>query len=254
LEILLYIIAFIYGIIVGSFLNVVGLRVPLGQSIVKPRSHCTSCKRTLSAFDLIPVLSYLFFKGKCRTCSEKVSAIYPTIELATGGLFAFALYKIGFTAEFLVAIMFICLGMVIIVTDLTYMLIPNKILLFFTFLIIPLRIFSPLTPWWDAIVGAGVGFLLLYIVAVVSKGGMGGGDVKLFGVLGLFVGLKGVLITFFLSTFLGAVVGILGLVTGKVKRKQAIPFGPFIIIAAFITYFFQGDIITWYMENFFSNR
>jgi leader peptidase (prepilin peptidase) / N-methyltransferase len=243
--------AFIIGLLIGSFLNVVGLRLPQGKSIITPRSACTSCKRTLSAVDLIPVLSFLLFKGKCRHCSEKISSIYPFIELSTGLLFAYATYSIGFTWELVVALLLISLGMVTIVTDLSYMLIPNKILLFFTIVIIPIRILTPLDPWWDAIIGAVVGFSLLYFVAVISKGGMGGGDVKLFAVLGVFLGLKGILLTFFLSTLIGAIFGILGLISGKIKRKQAIPFGPYIIIAALIVYFFGDQLMMWYVEQFF---
>ncbi|OZM57865.1 prepilin peptidase [Lottiidibacillus patelloidae] len=244
--------SFILGLLIGSFLNVVGLRVPLGKSIVKPRSACTTCKRTLTATDLIPVISFLFFGGKCKTCGEKISIMYPTVELLTGLLYAYAAYSIGIEWELLAAFLLISLGMVIIVTDISYMLIPNKILLFFAIVIIPIRVLSPLTPWWDAIVGAIVGFVLLYFVAVVSKGGMGGGDVKLFAVLGLFLGLKGVLLTFFLSTFIGAVFGIIGLISGKIKRKQAIPFGPYIIVASLIAYFFGEQMIMWYIEQFFS--
>jgi leader peptidase (prepilin peptidase) / N-methyltransferase len=252
LEVFIITNAFILGLLIGSFLNVVGLRVPLGKSIVKPRSACTTCKRTLTAIDLIPVISFAIFGGKCKSCGEKISIVYPTIELLTGLLYAYAAYSIGITWELLAALLLISLGMVIIVTDISYMLIPNKILLFFAIVIIPIRILTPLDPWWDAIVGALVGFFLLYFVAVISKGGMGGGDVKLFAVLGIFLGLKGILLTFFLSTFIGAIFGILGLISGKIKRKQAIPFGPYIIVASFIVYFFGEQMMMWYIEQFFS--
>ena len=179
---------FIYGLVFGSFFNVVGLRVPKGESIVKPPSHCTVCDRNLTVKDLVPVFSYVFLKGKCRGCGTKIHWMYPVMELATGLLFAFAYSQLGFSIELVVALLFISMLVIITVSDIAYMLIPDKILLFFLVPLVVVRIFSPLNPWWDSIVGAVIGFGILFLIAVLSKGGMGGGDIKLFFVIGIVLG------------------------------------------------------------------
>src|SRR3954447_17587287 len=176
----IYSYLFILGSVLGSFYNVVGLRVPQNGSIVRPRSHCTSCGRTLTALDMVAVFSWLLLRGKCRISGAKVSVIYPVMELATGLLFMLAFYHFGFNLEVLVSFTFISLLVIIIVSDIAYMLIPDKVLIFFTPLLIVERIFIPLDPWWDPLAGAVFGFGLLFLIAIISKGGMGGGDIKLF--------------------------------------------------------------------------
>ena len=250
--IIIYIYLFLLGSILGSFYNVVGLRIPQDQSIVKPRSHCSSCGRTLTALDMVPVFSWLFLRGKCRNCGTKVSVIYPLIELATGLLFMLAFYQLGLTRELVVALTFISLLIIIIVSDLTYMIIPDKVLLFFAPIFIIQRIFIPLDPWWDFIVGAVIGFVLLLLIAMISKGGMGGGDIKLFLVIGIILGLKLTLITLMLAAFLGAIYGVIGMLMGKYKKKQEIPFGPFIAIGALLSYFYGNEIISWYLGLFYT--
>lgn len=239
---------FIYGLFLGSFYNVVGLRVPVKQSIVKPRSHCTSCKRTLTALDLIPVFSYMFLRGKCRRCKAPVSLLYPIIELATGVLFVLAPVVMGWSHELIVAWTFISLLVIVFVSDVTYMLIPNKILLVFAVIFLLERVFIPLNPWWDSIAGAVVGFTLLLLIAVISKGGMGGGDIKLFAVLGFVLGVKTVLFSFFFATFFGALIGGIGLLIGKVKKGKPMPFGPFIGLGALVAYFYGETIYNWYIH------
>lgn len=251
MEITLIIVVFIYGLVFGSFFNVVGLRVPKGESIVRPPSHCTICDRNLTARDLIPVFSYVFLKGKCRGCGTKIHWMYPVMELVTGLLFAFAFAQLGFSKEFIVAILFISLLIIITVSDLAYMLIPDKILLFFLIPIICARILAPLTPWWDSILGAVIGFSVLFLIAVLSKGGMGGGDIKLFFVIGLVLGTVSTLLTLFLASIIGTVFGIISLRIAKKGRKTPIPFGPSIAIAAVISYFYGGALVDWYMNLFF---
>ena len=146
MDIMYTVFAGIFGLVFGSFYNVVGLRVPLKKSIVTPPSRCGSCNRRLQAIDLIPVFSYLLLRGECRTCGAKVSPIYAITELATGLLFALAMWRFGLTWELAVAFVFISLLVIINVTDIAYMLIPNKILLFFLPLLIIARILSPLEP------------------------------------------------------------------------------------------------------------
>ncbi len=237
---LIYIL--IVGLTLGSFYNVVGLRVPLKKSIVAPRSACPKCNHQLTALELIPVLSYVMQGGKCRSCKAPVSPLYPIVELMTGLLFVLAPLVLGWSSELFIAWTLISLFMIIFVSDLSYMLIPDKVLLVFAGIFLLERIFLPLNPWWDSLVGAGVGFLLLLLIAIISKGGMGGGDIKLFALIGFVVGIKLMLLSFFLSTLFGAIFGISGLIIGKLKRKNPIPFGPFIAAGTLTAYFF-GDII-----------
>lgn len=238
----------IIGTILGSFYNVVGLRVPLKKSIVAPRSACPNCNHQLKAYELIPVLSYILQGGKCRQCKTGISPIYPLVELMTGLLFVSAPLVLGWTFELFAAWTLISLFMIIFVSDITYMLIPDKILIVFAGIFLMERIFIPLTPWWDSILGAAIGFSLLLIIAVVSKGGMGGGDIKLFALIGFVVGTKVLLLSFFLSTLFGAVFGVIGLLLKVVKRGKPIPFGPFIAAGTITAYYYYEDIISVYMQ------
>lgn len=248
MNLLLYTLTFLFGLILGSFFNVVGLRVPNKESIVRPGSHCAVCDRLLTAFELIPVLSYLFQKGKCRGCGTRISPLYPAVELLTAVLFTVATIFIGWSKELFVAWAFISLLMIVFVSDIKYMIIPDKVLFFFLPLFIVLRLIIPLDPWWDMIVGGAVGFGLLFFIAVLSKGGMGGGDIKLMGTLGIVLGWKATLLTFFISTVLGSLIGVVGLFLGKVKRGVPFPFGPFIVFGAITAYFFYETILSWYID------
>ncbi|WP_175615026.1 prepilin peptidase [Piscibacillus halophilus] len=247
---LIYLYITILGLILGSFYNVVGLRVPLKKSIVSPPSHCPDCKKQLRAYELIPFISYVFQKGKCRHCHTRISWTYPFFEVLTAGLFILAFFHIGFQLELLMAWIFVSLLIIITITDVHYQLIPNRILLFFLILIVPLRLMIQTDPWYDAFLGGIVGFGLLFLIALLSKGGMGGGDIKLFGVIGLVLGLQGTLITLFLATLLGAFIGCILMLFGKVKKGVPFAFGPFIAAAAIITYFYQDGLIEWYMTTF----
>ncbi|QKS71856.1 prepilin peptidase [Paenalkalicoccus suaedae] len=252
MELFIYIYLFLVGITLGSFYNVVGLRLPKGESIVTPRSHCTTCDRTLHATELIPVFSYLFQRGKCKGCKTKISALYPTMELLTGLLFAYSYYHFGFTAELVVALLLISLLVIIVVSDLSSMLILNKVLLFFLPLFVILRFtIAPLEPIWDAPLGAAVGFGLLFLLAIVSKGGMGGGDIKLYGVIGFALGLMGTLTSLFIAAMLGLVVAVINLAFKSFDRKREIPFGPYIAVGALIAYFFGQQLVDSYRALFF---
>ncbi|PLS01308.1 prepilin peptidase [Neobacillus cucumis] len=245
---MILILFFIYGLVLGSFYNVVGLRVPLKQSIVTPRSACPTCGHQLTPFELIPVLSYMLQKGKCRGCQSRISPIYPTFELVTGILFALAPYFVGWSGELVVALTFISLFMIITVSDIHYMIIPDKILIWFAGIFLLERIIWPLTPWWDSLLGAITGFLLLLTIAIVSKGGMGFGDVKLYALIGFVLGFKLVLLSFFLSTLYGAVIGGLALLLRIVKKRQPIPFGPFIAAGTLTAYFYGLELIDLYLK------
>lgn len=249
MELFYYVQLFLLGLILGSFYNVVGLRIPKGKSIVQPPSHCTSCKTQLRFMDLIPVGSFLLSHGKCRHCHAKISPIYPLFELVTAVLFTISPLLVGWSKELIIALALISLLIIIFVSDLHYMIIPDKVLLFFLPLGIVLRLFVPLDPWWNPIAGAATGFFLLYAVALISKGrGMGGGDIKLFGVLGIYIGFQHVLLTLFFASLYGSIIGIVGMKLGKVEKGKPIPFGPFIVFGALTAYFFGDWIIQSYLQ------
>lgn len=245
---MIYILLFLYGIIFGSFFNVIGLRVPLKKSIITPRSSCPTCGHQLTAYELIPVVSYIIQGGKCRGCLSRISPIYPIFEMLTGILFATAPFLVGWSGELLVALTLVSMFMIITVSDIHYMLIPDKILLWFAGIFLLERIFWPLTPWWDSLLGAATGFILLLGIALITKGGMGFGDVKLYALLGIVLGFKLVLLSFFLSTLYGAVIGGLALLFKIVKRRQPIPFGPFIAAGTLTAYYWGSEIIKLYIN------
>ncbi|WP_416825538.1 prepilin peptidase [Ectobacillus polymachus] len=247
----LYAYIFLVGIVLGSFYNVVGLRIPAGKSIIRPRSACPTCEQTLGAAELVPIFSYLWQQGKCKHCKTPISYIYVWFELLTGLLFVSTFYLLHFQAEVLVGWTLVSLLIIIVVSDLTYMLIPNSILLFFFGIFAIERFFIPLHPWWNSISGACIAFILLFLIAVISKGGMGGGDVKLFAVLGFVLGGKLVILAFLLSAFFGTVFGLLGLMTGRLKRNKPMPFGPYIMMGTLVAYFFGNRMIQYYISLFY---
>ncbi|QDP40749.1 prepilin peptidase [Radiobacillus deserti] len=239
---------FILGIVLGSFYNVVGLRVPTKTFFQSQRSYCPSCSVSLRWFELIPVLSYIVQSGKCRHCTAPISKMYPLIEMLTGLLFLFCYVHIGIQPLLLEALLFVSLLIIITVSDLKYMLIPNRILLVFLPLFLLFVMWQPNPPWFSRLLGGGVGAGLILLVILFSKGGMGAGDMKLFGLLGLVLGLQNVLIAFFFSTIIGAIISGLLLIIGVIGRKDPFPFGPFIGMGALISYFYGNDIWNWYMH------
>lgn len=248
MELYFIILFFVAGTVLGSFFNVVGLRVPKKIAFANDRSYCPNCKNQLRWFELVPIISYVIQIGKCRRCKQNISIIYPLVEFVTGFLFAFSYYKLGFQLELILLIILISMLMILFVTDISYMRIPNKILLFFLPLLIIMRILSPLDPWYNSIIGAVVGYVLVALIIIFSKGGMGAGDMKLLGVLGIVLGLGKVLLTFFIAALIGAIIGGILMALGKLNRKQPIPFGPYIIVATIITYFYGDKVIGWYLS------
>ncbi|GAA0426007.1 A24 family peptidase [Virgibacillus salarius] len=239
---------FLVGLLFGSFYNVVGLRLPKQLSFIMNRSNCIHCSHQLHWYELIPILSFLCLKGRCSKCSNRISYLYPLIEISTGLLFVYSYLMLGWNSELIIALQLVSMLMIITVSDLTYMVIPNKLLLFFLPLFFILRIISPLTPWWSPLLGGLLGVCITMFIILISRGGMGAGDMKLFGVLGIVLGYEKLLLCFFLSCVVGAVFGMLLLVIKKIQRKQPVAFGPYIVIATLITYFYGDAIIDWYFR------
>lgn len=176
--------------------------------------------------------------------------LHSALALSGGLLASLSFQYFGYSIELLVALSLIVMLLAIFTTDILVMIIPNRVLIVFLPIVMALRLLSPLDPWWDMLVGGAVGYLLIMLIIIVSKGGMGGGDMKLFGVLGLVFGLKETLLTFFLACLIGAVVGILMQIMGRTKRGQAIPFGPYIVLAAFLVYFLGEPMLDFYISFF----
>ncbi|MDR7074952.1 prepilin peptidase [Fictibacillus barbaricus] len=234
---------FVLGTVLASFGAVVGYRLPKGMKIGTERSQCDTCERQLKGYELIPVLSYLAFGGKCRTCRKKITFLYPAVELLTGALFAFSYIKYGFSAELLIACSLIFLSSIIFVSDLLYCIISDKVMIVFFVWFFVLLFITEYRGWIDAIGGGLFGFCFLFILAVVSKGGIGGGDIKLMGVIGLVLGFQGTYFTLMIASITGVLVAIVGLMLKKYTRKTAIPFGPYLVIGAMVTYYYKAELL-----------
>ena len=210
------------------------------------RSMCPHCRQDLLWFELIPIISFLVQKGKCRSCIHPISSLYPIIELISGVLFVFALWQVGFQSELIMALLLISISMIVMVTDLYYMIIPNRVLLFFLPCFIFAGILTPLEPWHDALTGAVCGFLLIGSVIVLSGGGMGAGDMKLLALLGSVLGLKKIILTFFLAVCLGGIIGIGMIIAKRANRKEPVPFAPYLLTGALVSFFYGNRILQIY--------
>ncbi|MCA1021736.1 prepilin peptidase [Halobacillus litoralis] len=241
---------FLAGIVLGSFCNVVGLRLPQNAPFITSRSACPSCSTTLSAGELIPVASYMIRKAKCRHCKTRISLLYPAGELFTGVFLLLSYNHFGWTVELLEAGLLLSLAVIVTISDVKYMVIPNRLLVFSALAFTVLRVFHPLQPWYDPLAGAGVGFALVFFIIFLSRGGMGAGDMKLLAVLGLFFGVRLTLLTLFLAVAAGAVVSTFLLAAKMISRRQPFPFGPFLMAGALIS-FYYGDALTAFYLRYF---
>lgn len=225
-----YIFAFLLGTIVGSFLGVVNYRLIEGGSILWPPSHCTNCKRRLGPLDLVPIFSFLFLRGRCRTCRAPIGWSLFFMELASG-LLCLGLYiAVGLSLEFLWLGILAALLLVITALDLKEFWIPDRLTLPGIAVGLGAGFFRPLG-FWGALQGAAVG-LPLYLLHLLYPKGMGGGDGKLLALIGAFLGWQGALWSLFLGSLYGSVVGLVLLGTGRLKRGQPLPFGPFLALGA----------------------
>ena len=240
---------FIVGTCIGSFLNVCIFRLPRRESIIFPASHCMNCGTKLKPVDNIPLVSYLFLGGRCRYCRARISWQYPMVELLTGVLFTLAAIRFGLQWNTLIAVILISISIVVSVIDFKIQIIPNSISLPGIVLGLLINLFpsSPVS-FLNALYGMALGGGLFYVVALVSKGGMGGGDIKLIAMFGAFLGWKNCLVTIFCGVLLGSLVGITLLLLRRKGRKDPIPFGPFLCIGALISLFYGREIIYWYLH------
>lgn len=228
-------VALLFGFVLGSFYNVVIWRLPRGESIIYPASHCSSCQTQLQPVDLIPVLSFLMQRGRCRYCQRAISWQYPAVELMTATGFAiFAYYTSGW--QILVGLTLFSLLFVGSVIDLQHKIIPNVLTLTGVVLGISFALFGIYIPIMDSLWGVVTGGGVLLLVSILSGGGMGMGDVKLLAMIGSFLGPMGSLISLFVGSLIGSIVGLVYLKVTNQDRKTVIPFGPFLSIGGLVSF------------------
>jgi leader peptidase (prepilin peptidase) / N-methyltransferase len=239
-----------FGLIIGSFLNVIAYRLPRGESIVNPPSHCPGCDSPIKPWDNIPLLSWIFLRGRCRNCATRISPRYPLVELVTGVLFAAVAVSNGLNDDLAVLLPFAAMLIAVADIDLEHRIVPNKILL-------PMAVYgvaasavvrTDMLP--ELLIAGAAAFTFLLVAALIHPAGMGMGDVKLAGVMGLYLGasLAPALLVAFLS---GSVVGIgVMLKHGAGGRKKGVPFAPFLAFGAVVALFAGAQLIHLYTHHF----
>ena len=244
---------FIFGLCIGSFLNVCIYRLPASKSIVHPRSMCSNCGTLIAAYDNIPVLSYLWLKGRCRHCQIKISLRYPIVELL-GGLLALGTFlKFGLTLEALIYYLFCAALLIVTFIDIDHRIIPNVITLPGIPICFAASFALPTITYKEALLGILIGGGSLFLVAwiyslITKKEGMGGGDIKLLAMMGAIVGWQGVLFTIFVASLVGTLAGLAVILQSRNGMKMAVPFGPFLSIGSITYIFFGTPLIAWYFN------
>ena len=248
------IIVFILGLVLGSFANVCIYRMPRNLSVVKPNSHCTNCNNFIKWYDNIPILSYIFLKGKCRNCGSKISLRYPFIEFFCGLLFLSMFFLFGFSYILIPFCLLVFCLLVITVIDFEFQIIPDEISFFLIvlgLLISPFNIIlgdTILHRITNSFLGLLAGGGSLFLVAIIGrwifgKDAMGGGDIKIMAGVGTFIGWDKVLFSIFIACLLGSIVGVFMILLKKIGRKQEIPFGPYLSISSFIVLFLPSPTV-----------
>ena len=239
------IVVFVLGAVVGSFLNVCIWRIPQGLSIVFPASSCPRCGHSIRFYDNIPLVSYLLLRGRCRSCGERISLRYPIVEGLTALMALLLFWKFGLTLKFAAAFLFVSALILVAFIDIDHQIIPDVISLPGIPICFLLSVFLMELPFMEALLGLVLGGGSLYLIAglyelATKREGMGGGDIKLLAMMGAFLGWKSLLFILLVSSLAGAVVGISVMWAKGGDMKYAVPFGPFLSIAA-TAYLFVGD-------------
>jgi leader peptidase (prepilin peptidase)/N-methyltransferase len=238
-----------FGLVIGSFLNVVAYRLPRGESLVAPPSHCPGCDTPIKPWDNIPLLSWIFLRGRCRSCSERISPRYPLVELATAVLFGALVLARGLTDDLVVLLPFAAMLIAVADIDLEHRIVPNRI-------VVPMAVYgvvasavvrTELLP--ELLIAGAAAFTFLLLAALIHPAGMGMGDVKLAGVMGLYLGASIVpaLLIAFLS---GSIVGLAIVARSGAKgRKQGVPFAPFLALGAVVALFAGNQLVHLYLHH-----
>ena len=240
------------GLCIGSFLNVVIYRLPIGQSIVTPPSRCRNCSYLLQWYDNIPVFSWLFLGGRCRKCGVGVSIQYPIVELITAALFVLVIWMTPPGPLLATRLILVCILIALFGIDLEHQILPNVITLPGIAVGVLLSLIAP-PGWKDALIGVLLGGGVLYAIAGAyylwrREEGMGMGDVKMLAMIGAFLGWKAVLVTLVLSSFAGAIIGVALMAVQRGTMKFALPFGTFLAIGAIVAMFAGEPLVAWYAE------
>lgn len=242
------------GLVVGSFLNVVVARVPKKESVVSPRSRCPGCGTFIAPRDNVPVVSWLLLKGRCRSCGERISVQYPLVEVATAVLFALTALRFGLDAALPAFLVFVAALIAITPIDLALRIVPNRIVYPTLFVSAPLLLAAAAvdgdwTSAREAAIGGVAAFAVFFVLWYVSPRGMGYGDVRLSGVIGMFLGWIGLwhlALGLFLAFLSASVIGVGLMLVGRKGRKDLIPFGPFLALGAILAVLVGDPLLRWY--------
>ena len=240
----------LFGLVIGSFLNVVIARVPEHKSVWRPRSACPGCGAAIAWHDNIPLLSFFVLKGRCRQCRMAIPRRYPFVEAATGAAFALAYVRLGQTPDFVVAAAFLAMLIAITAIDFAHQIIPDVITLPGIVAGVAANLATGRVAWPESLIGIAVGGGIFFVIILASRGGMGGGDMKLGAMFGAFLGWKLGLLAVLLGVLTGGVMALCLLLLGKKGRKEAIPFGPFLALGGAITFLWGDKLLMWYLDHF----
>lgn len=247
----LYLIAGLFGALIGSFLNVCIYRLPRQESVAWPGSHCPACRHPIAWYDNIPLIGYLVLRGRCRACAVSIPLQYPIVEALNALGYLTLLWWFGPRGEMVVYAGLFSALLVVAGTDLTHKIIPNAVT--FPGVVLGLVSAGTVLPLGllNGVIGLLVGGGTLWVLAWASpylfgKEGMGGGDIKLLAMIGAFLGWKPALLTIMIGSFVGSVVGVSLLAARIIKREDYIPFGPFLVFGAILSLFFGSALIEWY--------
>ncbi len=253
LNITLYIFTIIYGLVIGSFLNVCILRIPKKESIVTERSHCVKCGNTIQWYDLVPLFSYLFLGGKCRYCKEKISIQYPIVEAANAILYCIVVASHGWNVESLLFCLCSSALLALSVIDWRTYEIPLSFNIFIGCLGL-VRICFNLNCWLDYVIGFFAVSVFLCIVdcicrVAIGRQGVGGGDIKLMAATGLLIGWKAGILSLMLGCVLGAIIHTILMRVSK--KEHVLAFGPYLSMGVFISMLYGEQMINWYLSSFY---
>jgi len=239
----------VFGLVLGSFLNVVIARLPERRSLWAPRSACPGCGAPIAWYDNVPLLSFALLRGRCRTCAASIPWRYPLVEAVTGALFGAAWLEFGPTAEFVVAAVLLAALVAITAIDLRHQIIPDAITLPGILAGVTANVATRHLNWADVALGIALGGGVFFAIIVASRGGMGAGDMKLGAMLGAFLGWKIALFALMVAVVVGGMSAVALMALGVRNRKDAIPFGPFLALGGAAALFWGEGVVQWYASG-----